>query len=144
MIYCKHNAIYHSYKNLIIVFIHFWVCGMNVFAIVNMKYLVIYVYTFYYLWLYFFFQIPHVKLEYIDILYFWKLYMLYIYYKPYGTKIRYTLWSQGMKSWIFISVWLKFNLDGEPPLSFYFFFLIWKITKLAGVCNAGQYGIWYK
>ena len=122
MIYSTHNAIYHSYKNLIIVFIHFWVCGMNVFAIVNMKYLVIYVYTFYYLWLYFFFQIPHVKLEYIDILYFWKLYMLYIYYKPYGTKIRYTLWSQGMKSWIFIFVWLEFNIDGEPPLSFYFSF----------------------
>ena len=164
MIYCKHNAIYHSYKNLIIVFIHFWVCGMNAFAIVNMKCLVIYVDSFYYLWLYFFFQILHVKLEYnnclrclfwfeiislklhwnIEILYVWKLSMLYIYYKPYGTKIRYTLWSQGMKSWIFISVWLKFNLDGEPPLSFYFFFLIWKITKFAGVCNAGQYGIWYK
>ena len=48
--------------------------------------------------------------------------VLYIYYKPYGTKIRYTLWSQGMKSWIFISVWLKFNIDGEPPLSFYFSF----------------------
>ena len=35
---------------------------MNAFAFVDMKYWVIYVYSFYYLWQYIF-QIPHVKLE---------------------------------------------------------------------------------